>query len=125
MMCTPYIITKETRSITTSLSFYYRTCNKYFSEDTIDIYRSFNVFMITKRKYCPCTLLDRVNKICQSNNINMSKFIHDRDYINLNKRKFHQNVRDGLNGIVDSLRTLFMGDRHKNLPLIKLLLKAF
>ena len=45
--------------------------------------------------------------------------------INIIKRKFHQNVSDGLNGIVDSLRTLFMGDRHKNLPLIKLLLKAF
>ena len=87
--------------------------------------RSFNLFMIKKRKYCPGTLLDRVNKICQSNNINMSKFIYDRDYINIIKRKFHQNVSDGLNGIVDSLRTLFMGDRHKNLPLIKLLLKAF
>ena len=74
--------------------------------------RSFNLFMITKRQYCHDTLLDRVNKICQSNNINMSKFIYDRDDINIIKRKFHQNVSDGLNGIVDSLRTLFMGDRH-------------
>ena len=48
----------------------------------------------------------------------MSKFIYDRYYIIIIKRKFHQNVSDGLNGIVDSLHTLFMG--HKNLPLIKL-----
>ena len=67
--------------------------------------------MITKKIYCPGTLLDRVNKICQSKNINISKFIYDRDHINVIKRKFHQNVGDGLSGIVDSLRTLFMGDR--------------
>ena len=66
--------------------------------------------MITKRKYCPSTLLDRVNKICQFNDINMSKLIYDRDYINIIKRKFNQNVSDGLNGIVDSLHTLFMGN---------------
>ena len=39
----------------------------------------------------------------------MLKLIYDRDYINIIKRKFHQNVSDGLNGTVDSLRTWFMG----------------
>ena len=35
--------------------------------------RSFNLFMITKRKYCPGTLLDRVNKIYQSNKKKLKK----------------------------------------------------
>ena len=63
--------------------------------------------MITKRKYYPGPLLDRVNKICHFSNINMSKLIYDRDCINNIKRKFHQNVSDGLNGIVDSLHCLW------------------
>ena len=86
----------------------------------------FNMYLFTNKIVCPGSLYNRVVKICQLHDIDILKLMCDSAYLKKLKSNFFPITKDGVDGAVDSVRTLLKnGCTGDNLRLLKLLLKAY
>ena len=74
---------------------------------------------------CKDTLFDRVHRICLARNIDINNIIFDDQYCKHIKCNIFEFVKDGQNGTIDTLGTLFRKGRNRdNIKYIKLPLSA-
>ena len=69
--------------------------------------RIFNMNLLSNKIKCKGTLFVRVQKICLTRNADMNNMIFDDQYFNHIKCNIFEFVKDGQNGTINTLRTLF------------------
>ena len=69
--------------------------------------RIFNMNLLSNKIKCKGTLFDRVQKIYLARNIHINNMIFDDQYFKHIKFNIFEFVKDGQNGTIDTLRTLF------------------
>ena len=87
--------------------------------------KKFNILMLRKKSSCPQLLVNRVLKICNSQNINFTLLLTCKDYVNSCKRQMLGSVKNGTSGLVDSVRHMLKHKTILNRSLLGLLLKSF
>ena len=81
----------------------------------------FNMYLFTNKIVCPGSLYNRVVKICQLHDIDILKLMCESAYLKKLKSNFFPITKDGVDGAVDSVRTLVKnGCTGDNLRLLKL-----
>ena len=85
----------------------------------------FYTWLLNEHVHCPKLLTSRVKQICQDHKFNFLKACISEDYHNEIKCKMFNNVKNGDNGTVDSIRHLLKYKYDNNSNLLRLLLKAF
>ena len=85
-----------------------------------------NMNLLSNKIKCKGTLFDRVQKIFLARNIDINNMIFDDQYFKHIKCNIFEFVKDGQNGTIDTIRTLFKKGRTRdNIKYVKLLLRAF
>ena len=87
--------------------------------------KKFNILMLRKKSSCPQLLVNRVLKICNSQNINFTLLLTCKDYVNSCKRQMLGSVKNSTSGLVDSVRHMLKHKTILNRSLLGLLLKSF
>ena len=88
--------------------------------------KRFNILMLRiKSSNCPQLLVNRVLKICNSQNINFTLLLTCKDYVNNCKRQMLGSVKNGTSGLVDSIRHMLKHKTILNRSLLGVLLKSF
>ena len=79
------------------------------------------------QNYAKNTLFYRVSKFCKNGKIHLSRFIHDSSYCKTVKKKLNHRMYTSpdSNGIIDTLRGLFINYDNNSRYLANCLLKAF
>ena len=73
----------------------------------------------------PGTLLDRVLNLCRSGGFNFVNLLLNEDCLTTVKNTMFLSVKDGDDGLVDSLRMVLKNKSDDNLKYLRLLLRAY
>ena len=71
------------------------------------------------------TLIARSHQCCAVRNIKFSRYLLNDSYANQSKWTHDYNVRSGVDGLVDSIRTLLANYNANSVLLLKNLLRSF
>ena len=87
--------------------------------------RTFNNIMLQKDSACPKILINRVKQICSDNNLNFVDVVTSPEHIRHMKSKILPYVKDGQDGMIDSIRLLLNCKTPSDISLLRLLLKPY
>jgi exonuclease III len=87
--------------------------------------RKFNLIMLKKNCSCPRLLVNRVQKLSNDQTFNLINIITSRPHGNQVKSNMLKNIKDGENGMIDTIRLLLKKKSDINISLLRLMLKAF
>ena len=87
--------------------------------------RTFNNIMLQKDSACPKILINRVKQICSDNNLNFVEVVTSPEHIRHMKSKILPYVKDGQDGMIDSIRLLLNCKTPSDISLLRLLLKPY